>query len=176
MNQQNLKCYKLIQLEREPVICRAVIRSPAVAVARHARACPPPLGSRTGPGHQRCRPSLRPARAGPHPPRLVPPGLNLCPPHPHKESCKPPRRPPLPLPPMATTMPPTSAASKPRRTHRQRTSGYGPPSRHRRRPRRPGWGGGGVQNTAPCHSRDRAAARLGTSARSSLVIVIVVGG
>ena len=97
MNQQNLKCYKLIQLEREPVICRAVIRSPAVAVARHARACPPPLGSRTGPGHQSCRPPIPPARAGPHPPCLVPPGLDLCPPHSHQESCKPSRRPPLPL-------------------------------------------------------------------------------
>jgi hypothetical protein len=99
MYQKNLKCYKLIQLEREPVICRAVVRSPAVAIARHARACPPPLGSRTGPGHQRCRPPIPPARAGPHPPCLVPPGLDLCPPHSHQESCKPSRRPPLPLPP-----------------------------------------------------------------------------
>ena len=36
-------------------------------------------------------------------------------------------------------------------------------------------GGGGAQNTAPCPSRDRAAACSGTSARSSLVVVIVIG-
>jgi hypothetical protein len=37
-------------------------------------------------------------------------------------------------------------------------------------------GEGRAQNTAPCCSRDRAAARSGTSTRSSLVVVIVVGG
>ena len=36
-------------------------------------------------------------------------------------------------------------------------------------------GGGGVQNTAPCRSRDHAAALSGTSARSYLVVVIVSG-
>ena len=36
-------------------------------------------------------------------------------------------------------------------------------------------GGGGVQNTAPCRSRDHAAALSGTSARSYLVVVNVGG-
>ena len=82
-------------------ICHAVVRSPAVTVARHARAHSLPLGPRTGPGHRRCRHPLLPARAEPHPPRLVlvPPSLDLRPPHPRQESRKPPRRPPLPLPP-----------------------------------------------------------------------------
>ena len=83
---------------------------------------------------------------------------------------------PLPLPPTETTTPPTTAESKPRGTHRRRTSGRGPPSPRRRRPHHPGRRGGGAQDSAPCHSRDRAAARLGTSARSSFVVVIVVGG
>ena len=80
-------------------ICRVVVRSPAVAVARHTRARPPPLGPPTGPSHQRCRPPLPPACTEPHPPRLVPPGLDLRPPHPHQESHKPPCRPPPPSPP-----------------------------------------------------------------------------
>ncbi len=33
-------------------ICRAVVRSPAVAIAHHARARPPPLGPHMGPSHQ----------------------------------------------------------------------------------------------------------------------------
>ena len=67
--------------------------------------------------------------------------------------------PPSLSPPTATATPTTSAASKPRGTSRRRTSGRGPPSPHRRRPRRPGRGGEGAQNIAPCRSRDRAAAR-----------------
>jgi hypothetical protein len=55
--------------------------------------------------------------------------------------------PPLPLPPTATTTPSTSAASKPRGTHRRRTSGHGPPSLRRCRPRRPGRGGGEGRRT-----------------------------
>ena len=142
-------------------ICHAVVQSPAVTVARHARAHSLPLGPRTGPGHRRCRHPLPPARAEPHPPRLVlvPPGLDLRPPHPRQQSRKPPRRPPSLSPPTATATPTTSAASKPRGTSRRRTSGRGPPSPHRRRPRRPGRGGEGAQNIAPCRSRDRAAAR-----------------
>jgi hypothetical protein len=159
-------------------ICRAVVRSPAVAVARHARARPPrPLGPPTGPGHQRCRPPLPPARAEPHPPGLVPPGLDLRLPHPRQEYRKPPRRPPPPSPPhgdnnaldqrsVEATRDPSPEDVRPRAT--QSASLSSPPSR--------AGGGGGAQNTAPCHSRDRAAARSGTSARSFLVVVIVVGG
>ena len=56
----------------------AVIRSPAVAVARRARAHPVP-------GRRHVRPPLPPARAEPRPPRLVPSGLYTRPPHPYQE-------------------------------------------------------------------------------------------
>ena len=119
----------------------------AVAVARHTRARPPPLGPPTGPGHRRCRPPLPPARAEPHPPHLVPPGVNLHPPHPHQESRKPPCSPPFPLPPTTTTTPMTSAVSKPQGTRRRRTIGHRPPSpRHCRRPGRRG--GRGAEHSA----------------------------
>ena len=100
--------------------------------------------ARLGLDHRRCCPPLPPARAEPRPPRLlIPPSLDLCPPHPRQEFRKPPRHPPLPLLPTATTMPTTSAASKPRGNRRRRTTSRGPPSLRRRRPRRPGQGGQG---------------------------------
>jgi hypothetical protein len=138
---------------------------------------PPPLGPLTGPGHQRCHPPLPPARAESHPPRLVPPGLDLRPPHPRQESHKPPCRPPPPSPPhgnnnvadqrsVKATRDPSPEDVRPRATT-QSASSSSPPSRA---------GGGRAQNTAPCRSRDHAAARSGTSARSSLIVFIVVGG
>ena len=83
-------------------------------LSRHCRppcpSLPPAPCPCPGPDHRRCRPPLPPACAKPHPPRLVP---HLCPRQPCQELCKPPRRPPLPLLPMATTTPTTSTASKP---------------------------------------------------------------
>jgi hypothetical protein len=73
-------------------IRRTVIRSPAVTVSRHAQAHPMPLGPRSGLNHRRCCPPLPPARAEPRPPRLIPPSLDLRPPHPRQEFRKPPRR------------------------------------------------------------------------------------
>ena len=130
--------------------------------------CPHP-----GPDHRHCHPPLPPTRAKPRPPRLVPPGLDLRPPHPCQELRKPPRRPPLPLLPTVTTMPTTSTLSKPRGIHRRRTTGHRLPSPRRCRPCHPGRGGGGAQNTAPCRSRDRAADQ---SDGGFLVVIIVVGG
>lgn len=49
-------------------IRRAVVRSPGVAVAHHARARPPPPGPRPCPGRRRFRPPLPPACAEPRPP------------------------------------------------------------------------------------------------------------
>ena len=129
---------------------------------------PPAPCPRSGPDHRRCRPPLSPARAEPHPPRLVPPGLDLCPPHPRQEFHKPPLRPPLPLLPMATATPTTSKAPKPRGNRRRRTTGRGPPSPRCCRPCRPGRGQGGegaehsalslpgscsrsVRQSFPCH-------------------------
>ena len=130
--------------------------------------CPHP-----GPDHRHCHPPLPPTRAKPRPPRLVPPGLDLRPPHPCQELRKPPRHPPLPLFPTVTTMPMTSTLSKPRGIHRRRTTGRRLPSPRRRRPCHPGRGGGGAQNTAPCRSRDRAADQ---SDGGFLAVDIVVGG
>jgi hypothetical protein len=134
----------------------------------------PELAPRPGPSRHRCRPSLPSARAEPHPPCLVPSGLNTRPPHPCQELREPPCPPPR-LPPTATTTLTTSAASTPRWTRCLRTTGRGPPSPRRCHPYRPQWGGG-VQNTAPCRSQNHAATLAGTSARSSLVVVIVGGG
>ncbi len=86
-------------------IRRAVVRSPAVTVTRHTQARPLPLVPVRVPITDAaallflCRPPLSPARAEPHPPHLVPPGLDLCPPHPRQEFRKPPLRPPPPSPP-----------------------------------------------------------------------------
>jgi hypothetical protein len=81
---------------RQGGIHRAVVRSPAVAIARRARACSMPQGPHPGPSRQCCRPPLPPARAEPRPPGPVPSGLNHCTPHPRQEFRKPPRPPPLP--------------------------------------------------------------------------------
>jgi hypothetical protein len=124
-------------------IRRAVVQSPAVTVTRHAQARPPPLGPRPGLDHRRPRPPPPPACVEPRPPRRVPPGLDLCPPHPHQEFRKPPCRPPLPLLPTAATTPTTSAALKPRGNHHRRTTSRGPPCPRCCRPCRPGRGGRG---------------------------------
>ena len=80
------------------------------------------------------------------------------------------------LPPTATTMPTTSATWTPQWTCRRRTTCRGPSSPRCCRPHRPQRGrGGGVQNTAPCRSRDHAATLPSTSAQSYLVVVIVSG-
>ena len=138
-----------------------VIRSPGVAVTRRARARPPSPGPRP---------------SEPRPPRLVPSSLNTCPPHPCQGFREPSR--PLPcLPPMATTMPTTSAASKPRWTRFLRMTGRGPPSPHCRHPHLPECAGVGREvRRIPYHSRDHAAARSDASAPSSLVIVVGGGG
>jgi hypothetical protein len=102
--------------------------------------------------------------------------LNNCPPHP----CQGFREPSRPLhchPPTATTMPTTSALSKPQWTRFLRMTGHGPPSprcRHPHLPERAGVGREGRKT--PGRSRDHAAARSGASAPSSLVVVIVGGG
>ena len=155
-------------------IRHTVVQSSAIAVARRARARPLPPGPRPGPSRHHCRPPLPPARAEPRPPHLVPSGLDIRPPHPCQEFREPPCPPPC-LPPTVTTTPTTSAASTPRWNRRRRTTGRGPPSPRHRHPHRPQRGGGGVQNTAPCRSRDHTAALSGTSARSYLVVVIVSG-
>jgi hypothetical protein len=110
-------------------------------VACHAQARPLPLVPIRVPTTDAaailflCHPPLSPARAEPHPPRLVHPGLDLCPPHPCQEFRT--------LIPMATAMPTTSKASKPRGNRHRRTTGRGPPSPHRHHPCRPGRGRGG---------------------------------
>ncbi len=114
----------------------AVVRSPGVAFARRAQACPPPPGPCPCPGRRHFCPPLPPACAEPCPPRLVPSSLDTCPPHP----CQGFREPSRPLPClhlMATTMPMTSAASKPRWTRFLRMTGRGPPSPRCRRPHLP---------------------------------------
>jgi len=88
-------------------------------------------------------------------PALYLPALILVLLTPARNSASLPAPPRLPL--TATMMPTTSAASTPRWTCRWRTTGRGPPSPHRCHPHRP-QRGGGVQNTAPCRSRDHAAA------------------
>jgi hypothetical protein len=123
--------------------------------------CPHP-----GPDHRHCHPPLPPTRAKPRPPRLVPPGLDLRPPHPCQELRKPPHRPPLPLLPTVTTMPTTSTLSKPRGIHRRRTTGRRLPSPRRRRPCHPGRGGGGAQNTAPVLGACWGTEELGWNERS----------
>ena len=101
-------------------ICRAVVRSPVAAVLAPHLWGPPTLPPPSS--------LFLPSTLSLIHPAFVPPGLNLCPPHPCQESRKPPCCPPLLLPPTATTTPPTSAASKPRGTHRRTTSGRGPSS------------------------------------------------
>jgi hypothetical protein len=157
-------------------IRRAVVRSPGVAVARRARSRPPSQGPSPCPGRRCFRPPLPPACAEPRPPRLVPSCLDTCPPHPCQGFREPSR--PLPcLPPTATTMPTTSAASKPQWTHFLRMTGRGPPSPRCRRPHLPERVGVGREGRrTPCRSRDHAAARSGASAPSSLVAVVVGGG
>ncbi len=56
---------------RQGGIHQAVVRSPAIAIVRCARARSPPPGPNPGPGHRRCRPPLPPARAESHPPRPI---------------------------------------------------------------------------------------------------------
>ncbi len=154
-----------------------VVQSPAIAVARHTLARPPPPGPAAQPLTLPPSSSSRRVEPRPPPPRLVPSGLDTRSPHPCQESHKPPRRPPLPLPPTETMTPTTGAASTPRWNRRRKTTGHGPPSpRHCRLHHPQRGGGGGAQNTAPCHSRDHADALSGTSAQSSLVVVIVGGG
>jgi hypothetical protein len=108
-----------------------------------AQARPMPLGPRLGLNHRRCCPPLPPACAEPRPPNLIPPSLDLRPPHPRQEFHKSPRRPPLPLLPTATTTRTTSAASKPRGNRHRRTTSRGPPSPRRHRPCCLGQGGRG---------------------------------
>ena len=119
---------------------------------------------------------LPPALSLVHPPRRVPSSRDTCPPHPCQGFREPSR--PLPcLPPTATTMPTTSAASKPQWTHFLRMTGRGPPSPRCRRPHLPERVGVGREGRrTPCRSRDHAAARSGASAPSSLVVVIGGGG
>jgi hypothetical protein len=81
---------------RQGGIHRAVVRLPAVTIARRARARPMLQGPHPGPGHRRCRPPLPPARAEPHPPRPVPSGLDHRTPHPRLEFREPPCPPPFP--------------------------------------------------------------------------------
>ena len=107
----------------------------------------PELAPRPGPSRHRCRPSLPSARAEPHPPCLVPSGLNTRPPHPCQEFREPPCPPPR-LPPTATTTPMTSEASTPRWTRRQKTTGSGPPGPRRCHPHHPQRGGGGAEHSA----------------------------
>ncbi len=134
-------------------IKRAVVRSPAVTVTRHAQARPLPLvpvrvlTTDAAALLFLCRPPLSPARAEPHPPRFVPPGLDLCPPHPRQESRKPPLRPPLPLLPMATAMLMTSKASKPRGIVAGGRQAAGHPVRVVVNPAAQGGGGGGGRRT-----------------------------
>jgi hypothetical protein len=82
------------------------------------------------------------------------------------------------LPPTATTTPTTSPASTPRWTHRRRTTGRGPPSPRRHRPHRPQRGGEGCRTQCPVAPRitQPLCQVSGTSARSSLIVVIVGGG
>jgi hypothetical protein len=89
---------------RQGGIHRAVVRSPAVAIARRAQARPMPQGPHPGrgPGRQRCCPPLPPARAEPRPPRPVPSSLDHRTPHPRQEFREPPRPPPPPPPPPPT--------------------------------------------------------------------------
>ncbi len=162
-NQQGAGGETPLSETRRRGIRHAVVQSLAIAVARRARARPLPPGPRPGPSRHNCRPPLPPARAEPRPPHLVPSGLDTRLPHPCQEFREPPCPPPC-LPPTVTMTPTTSAASTPRWNRRRRTTGCGPPSPHHRHPHRPQRGGGGVQNTAPCHSRDLAAALSGTSA------------
>jgi hypothetical protein len=101
-------------------------------------------------------------------PPLLPPALSLVQPAlylpvsilvlltPARNSASLPGPPPPRLPPTATMTPMTSEASTPRWTRYRKTTGRGPPSPRSRRPHRPQQRG--VQNTAPCCSRDHAAA------------------
>ena len=122
---------------RQGGIHRAVVRSPAVAIARRAQARPMPQGPHPGrgPGRQRCCPPLPPARAEPRPPRPVPSSLDHRTPHPCQDFREPPRPPPSPT---ATTMPTTSAALTPRGTRCQRTTSRWGPSPRCCCPCRPG--------------------------------------
>ena len=153
-----------------------VVRSPGVAIARRARARPPPPGLNPCPSCRRFRPPLPPACAEPRPPHLVPSSLDTCPPHP----CQGFREPSRPLPcltPTATTMPMTSATSTPRWTRFLRMTGRGPPSPRCLRPHLPERARVGREGRrTPGRSRDHAAARSGASAPSSLVVVVVLGG
>ena len=96
---------------------------------------------------------------------------------PARNSASLPAHPPC-LPPTATTTPTTSPASTPRWTHRRRTTGRGPPSPRRHRPHRPQRGGEGCRTQCPVAPRitQPLCQVSGTSARSSLVVVIVGGG
>ena len=118
------------------------------------------------PSLRRCRPPLPPACAEPcpPPPHLVPSGLDTCSPHPCQEFREPSCPPPLPPPDgdndadnrrrVDAMMDPPPVYDRPRAT--QSTLLLSP---------LPTTGGGGVQNTAPCHSRDHTDALSGTSAR-----------
>ena len=130
---------------------RAVVRSPVTAT-RHAQARLPPLGPRPGLDHRRCRSPPPPAYVEPRPPRRVPSGLDLRPPHPrpppslsgnrHRRttSCGPPSLcrhcPALLLPGSRSRSVKTSARSFPCRRYRRRGLGGGERPRRRRQRRK----------------------------------------
>ena len=138
---------------------------------------PPAPGTPSGSRPRCCCPPPPPACVEPRPPCRVPPGLDLCPPHPRQEFSKPPCRPPPPSPPhgdnnaddqcsVEATREPSPEDDKPRDTQSVSSSSLPP---------RAG-GGGRAQNIAPCCSRDRTADQSGPPHGRFLVVVVIVVG
>jgi hypothetical protein len=112
-----------------------VVQSPAIAVARHARACLPSPGPAAQPPTLPQSSSSRHAEPRPPPPHLVPSGLDTRSPHPCQEFREPPCPPPPPPPDgdnntgnqrsVDATMEPPPEDDRPRVT--QSTSSSSPP-------------------------------------------------
>ena len=128
---------------------------------------PPAPGTPSGSRPRCCCPPPPPACVEPRPPCRVPPGLDLCPPHPRQEFSKPPCRPPPPSPPhgdnnaddqcsVEATREPSPEDDKPRDTQSVSLSSLPP---------RAGGGGEGAEHSTlllpGAHSRS-----VRTSARS----------
>ena len=156
---------------QEGGILQAVVRSPAMRPSLLPAPGTPSLSQ---------PPTLLPSSSSRPALSLVHPALSSGPdhptPHPRQEFHEPLLAAP-PSPPTATTTPTTSALLTPRGTVAGGRHAVGGsvrvvvvPTAQGRRVRK------GCRTPAPCHSRDHAAARSGTSPQLSIVVVIVVRG